>query len=651
MGLLNLGTRALVVNQLALQTTGNNIANVNTVGYSRQKAVMETVEGQFSGAGYVGAGVNVQTIQRNYDEFLTRQSALASSNQYADTTRADYLKQLEGIFEGGKQGLGAAISDMMNSFSDVANAPTDLTARTVALTRVQETASRMRATSERLDDLQLVVRQSLEQKVSSINSIAKNIAAVNDQVVRALGSGQPPNDLLDQRDQLIRSLNQYVQTTQVSSDDGSIALYISSSQELVLGSSASTVTLTNDDFSDARVTKLAVIRNGDPQVLDETALGGGEVPGLLRFQNNDLNEGRNLLGRLTVAISTSMNNQHKLGIDLDGNAGGDIFSPIVFGSQNVLQPSPPAFVNRGTSALTMSIGDVTKFSASDYEINFSGATAGTITRRSDGQQTSFDFSFTSPVVVDGLSLTQTGSASPGDRFLLKPFTTSASNISSQFSSPRALAVSNPVAGTMGSGNTGSLQQFALSARSNPPSSVPVTLTFTSASTYTRSDDPALTVFDYVPGQAIEATLPVLPLTAPPTYSSPLLDWSLKLQGTPGIGDTFTVNTNAYPALSAGNAQAMMDLRDLAMFDGAALTDGFAGVISQIGIRSQSADYAAQVSESIATTLEHSRSGVAGVNLDEEASKLLQYQQAYQASAKVIQIANSIFDVLLQMLPR
>ncbi len=650
MSLLNLGTRALQVNQIALQTTGNNIANVNTVGYSRQKAVLEAVQGQYTGAGFIGKGVNVQTIQRNFDEFLTRQAALASSNQYADRTRSDYLKQLEGIFEGGKQGLGSSISDMMNAFSDVANAPTDLTARTVALTRVQETASRMRSTSERLDDLQLVVQQSLEQKVSSINSLAKNIAAVNDQVVRALGSGQPPNDLFDQRDQLIRDLNQYVQTTQVNADDGSIGIYLSSSQELVLGTRASSVTITTDDFSDSRVSKLAIIRNGEPQLLDDNMLGGGEVPGLIRFQNSDLNEGRNLLGRLTMAISTAMNDQHKLGIDLDGNVGGDIFSPNVFGGQNVLQPSPPAFVNGGTAALTMAISDATQFAASDYFISFSGATAGTATRRSDGQVTPFDFATTSPVVVDGLSLTQSGSANPGDRFLLKPFTTSASNISSQFSSPRALAVANPVAGTMGASNTGSLQQVSLSARSNPPINVPVTVTFTSPSTYTRSDD-AVNVYNYTPGQAIEATLADQPLTSPPTYSLALVDWSLKLQGTPGTGDTFTVKANAYPALSAGNAMAMLELRDAAMFDGASLTDGFAGVISQVGIRSQSANYTAQVSDSIATTLEQSRTGVSGVNLDEEASKLLQYQQAYQASAKMIQIANSIFDTLLNSLMR
>ena len=135
MSILNIGTRALQANQVALQTAGNNIANVNTPGYSRQTVVMQTVEGQFTGSGYIGKGVDVTTIKRNFSAFLTRQSTLASSTQAADTVRADYVKQLEGLFPGGASGLGASVNDMLNAFSDVASAPTDITARTVVLTR------------------------------------------------------------------------------------------------------------------------------------------------------------------------------------------------------------------------------------------------------------------------------------------------------------------------------------------------------------------------------------------------------------------------------------------------------------------------------------------------------------------------------------
>lgn len=641
-GLLSVGTRALQANQVMLQTAGNNIANVNTPGYSRQSAVLQTTTGQFTGGGYIGKGVDIQTIQRNFSAFLTRQSALASATGAADSSRADKLKQLEGIFPGGTAGLGAAINDMLNAFSDVANAPTDLTARTVALTRVDEAAKRMRTASQNLDDLQSGVAQELSQKVSNINSLAKSIADINDKIARTQGSGQPPNDLLDQRDQLVRDLNQYVQTSSITASDGTVGIFLAGSQALVLGSTVSPVSIVKDDFGDPLKSKLAISRGGQAITLDENALGGGEVAGLLRFQNNDLVEGRNLLGRLTLAIGTSMNNQHQLGLDLDGNAGGNLFTPTVFGAGNILKPSAPATLNTGTASPALTISDVTQFVASDYEMNFTSATSGNITRRSDGVVTAFT---SVPITIDGLNLSiPSGSANPGDRFLLKPFSTAASNINAEFSAPRALAVASPVAGSLGTGNTGSMQLSSLLARSNPVASTPVVLTFTGANSYTRSDEiPAnATTFTYTSGQVIEGTTPA---------TNPLSQWSLTLQGVPKAGDTFTVQQQpaAFRNLNAGNASAMTGLRDVAMFDGSALSDGYASLISQIGIRTQSANYSAQVSSSIAANLERDRTGVSGVNLDEEAAKLLQYQQAYQASAKMMQIAQGIFDTLIQTL--
>ena len=196
---------------------------------------------------------------------------------------------------------------------------------------------------------------------------------------------------------------------------------------------------------------------------------------------------------------------------------------------------------------------------------------------------------------------------------------------------------------MGSNNTGSLQLSNLAAGVNPPANVPVTLTFTSASTYTRSDTGA-TSYSYTSGAPIQEG------------GSPNA-WTITLQGAPQNGDSFTVRDIKDPTLNldlklnGGNATAILGLRDVATFDGAAMSDGYASLISQIGVRAQSANYSATVSTNIATNAEAARTGVSGVNLDEEAARLLQYQQSYQASAKMIQIAQSIFDTLIQTLAR
>jgi len=653
-GLLNVASGALRANQTVLQTTGNNIANVNTVGYSRQTAVLQTIEGQFTGGGYIGKGVEVDTIQRNYDIFLNRQATLASTTSAADSARAEKLSQLENLFPGGEDALGAAVSDMLNAFSDVASAPTDLTARTVALTRISETATRLSSTAASLDELQTGLEQELDQKLTTLNTLAASVAQVNEKIARALGNGQPPNDLYDQRDQLIRDINQYIQTTSIPADDGTIGLFVGGSQALVLGNTAAKLQLTDGDFGDSQISKLAIVRNGQSLTLNEATLGGGEIPGLLRFQNTDMAEARNLLGRYATAVTTSMNDQHKLGLDLDGNVGGNLFTPVDF-SRSVFDPQAPANLNTGVFANNFILAPTqpsgfTEFEATDYDISFADATSGTITRRSDGVQQTFDFGAGTSITFDGLTLTsvvdatatvpvpQVPVATGGDRLLLKPFSASTSSISAEFSSARALAVASPIAGKMGNANTGSLQLVSLTAKTNTtPQPGPVLVSFDAlaANYYIDASGP----YPYTSGQVIETA-----------------DWSLVLQGVPQVGDTFTVvgsqdtaNNNSIDfRLNSGNASAMTALRDTKIFDGATLTDGYAALMAQIGVRAQSANFTAEVSSKLAATLEQDRSAVSGVNLDEEAARLLQYQQAYQASAKVIQVAQSIFDTLIQV---
>ena len=636
---MNIGVRALLVNQSALQTVGNNIANVNTPGYSRQSVVLKSVAGQFSGTGYYGKGVAIETVQRNYSEFLTQQAALSKSVAAGDTIRYNNLSQLENIFQGGSDGLGASISNMLNAFSDVVNAPTDLTARSVVLTQADETAARLRTAAGQLNDLKLGAMAQLKTDVTTINNLAQQIASANDQVTKALGSGHTPNDLLDQRDQLINQLNHYVQTTSISADDGSVGIFLSGSQPLVLGTAVSPLKVVSDAFNDPAKSQLMMTVSGVPLSLNATQLGGGEISGLLRFQNTDLVEAGNLLGRMALAIGSKMNEQQALGLDLNGNPGTPLFN---------LKPIPNGYP-ASTNALpgtALSVGVQTSPSsgaallvASNYELSFSSATTGSITRLSDGVVTAFDFGASNPVKIDGLDIQKSAvAATAGDRFLITPFSAAAPGMATAFSSPRGLAMANPVAARAGTGNTGTLVVDGLAARSQPAPPA-VTLTFTGPGSYTRSDTGA-TVYAYTPNQAIEYST-----------SGSLTGWSLTLKGVPQAGDTYAVQPNTYPTLDAGNAQAMLDLRDLALFDGGPLTDGYASLMASIGTRVQSAKTTMTVSVNIATQLETDRTSVSGVNLDEEAAKLLQFQQAYQAAGKMLQISQSIFDTLMQNLGR
>ena len=659
MSLLNVGARALLANQVALQTTGHNIANVSTAGYSRQSVSMQTVQGQFSGGGYIGNGVQVATILRNHNELLTRQAAAAQAVQAGDTVRAERLAQLQDVFKGGTSGLGAAITDMLNSLADVVASPNDITARTVTLTRMDEMASRMRGSAEQLQEIAYSVTEQLNNDATRINQLAKSIAEANEQIARVKGNGQSPNDLLDKRDQLIRELNQYIQTTQIPADDGTVGVFIGGSQALVLGSAASEVSVgESTQFPGSGQMRLFFNRQGAaPVEMEDGMLGGGEVAGLLRFANNDLTEGRNLLGRMALAIGMSMNAQNRLGLTLDGNTGGDLFT---------VPASSPGYTKSLTAVgSTVSYSDPTRFAASDYEVRFTPSGDPMVVRLSDNQATSFTgTTYPAQLTVDGLTFHLPAGGAAGESILFKPFTGAAATMQSLVYSPRDLAAANPVNAAMGTSNGGTLQLASLKATgipalTLPAAGTPATLTFNGTGGFTITNG----------GMPMDiATTPPTPLTPitvgpPPVYSYTsgqainIDGWQITLQGNPNAGDTVTVGNALDPlhgdiyTRNAGNASALMALRDVKMFDESTLADGYAGLMAQVGTRTQSAQYAANLSESIASNLEASRTAVSGVNLDEEAAKLIQYQQAYQASAKVLQIAQNIFDNLIQTMGR
>ena len=659
MSLLNVGVSALTANQAALQTIGHNIANVNTAGYSRQTVALQTVAGQNRGNGYIGNGVSVATVMRNYSELLNKQSNAANAASAADAARAQSLAQMQDVYSGGDAGLGAAITNMMNAFADLETSPTDSTARNVVLTRMSELASRFRASSAALEEQDYVTKQQITNNVVVVNSLATQVATLNTQISRALAAGHSPNDLLDQRDQVIREINQYVKTTQVAADDGSINLFVGGSQALVLGASVGQLSVSEaTNYPGSGKLSLYFSQPGGEKVeLSAGMVAGGEIAGLLKFNNEDLVEGRNLLGRLALAIGTELNTQNKLGLTLSGATGSDLFN---------LPTSMPGYSNipgydLGTPSASVAFTDTHALVASDYKIVFGAShPADTkIVRLSDGKTRalsdpslgySVDGTGTSTFTVDGLTFTMDATANSGtdgQSILFKPFSSAANDIKSLVYTPDDLAVSNPVSAAISQDNQGTLQlgQLKATGTGTPPIGSPVTITFTV--------DPGTgeITYDY-PGN---------PLPPQPYKSGQAINidgWQITLAGTPKTGDKVEVSNAKEPALgdswkrNSGNATAFLDLRDAKIFDnGTTLTDGFSSAMAVVGTRTQSAQYAAELSATVAASLESERTAVSGVNQDEEAARLLQFQQAYQASAKVIQIAQSLFDSVLNAVNR
>lgn len=660
---MNVGVSALTANQQALTTTGHNIANVNSAGYSRQTVATKALVGQNQGTGYVGKGVQVATIMRNYNELLGKQSNAANAASAADAIRYQSLMQMQDVYSGGDSSLGAAINSMMNAFADVEAAPADGTARNVVLTRMSELTARFRAASATLQELDYSTKQQITNDVVLVNSLATQVATLNSQIARALATGHQPNDLLDARDQAIREINQYIQTSQVAADDGSVSLFVGGSQALVLGSSVGELSVgeTAEYPGSQKLSLYFSQPKGEKVELTASMVGGGELAGLLKFNNDDLVLGRNELGRLALAIGSALNEQNKLGLTLNGEYGKDLFklTSVTNGWMNIVDSNSPS---TPLPKATAEVIDSSALKASDYKIMFSvdgnGAKSAQLIRLSDNSKTNLAITAGTGVItasVDGLIFSVPADvvthAQTGQSILFQPFNKAADEISPLVHNAADLAVANAVTANMANDNLGSLQLTSLKTTDLtgiPQPESPVRITFNAAGQYTyETYDPASNTWrgnflapqDFKSGEAIE-----------------ILGWSITLTGTPAEGDSLEVRNSLDLKegfkLNAGNASAFLGLRDKVMFDGGTtLADGFSAAMAIVGTRTQSAQYAAELSATVATNLDADRTAVSGVNLDEEAARLLQYQQAYQASAKIIQTAQTLFDSVLNAVGR
>jgi flagellar hook-associated protein 1 FlgK len=645
--ILALSTRAMLANTALLQTVSHNISNANTAGYSRQTVELATEGGQFTGAGFFGRGVRVQDVTRSSDQFLARQANANLAASSADQTRLGKLQQLEKIFATGEEGIGYTASQMLNSFVDVANQPQDLSARQVALARAQDLASRMQSAGNQLIDMQAGVLADMKATVSQINDLAAQIADVNQKIAITQGSGHAPNDLLDTRDELIKQLNTKIQVSTVESDDGSVSVFMGGGQRLVLGNQSEELEVQVDDF-DATYGRLAVKTPAGSVRLDDAAFTGGSLKGLLQTQDDDIPAAKNQLGQMAAALSWRVNQQQSFGLDLGSpaSAGVNIFS---VGAPQVL-PSRYNTSSLSSPPVTLTVTDGRELQASDYQMeddpNNSGAYR--ITRLSDNTVFS---NVTNGTQIDGLTVNITGATGAGDQFLLRPVGDAAVNMTRVLDRPTGIAAASPVTGTVTAGKKGTATIGSLSVLAQPSTTYnDVQIQFTdNLGNYTLTDSTA--------GVSLSGTWQA---GQPITYNG----WQLKLNGVPAANDQLQVSTTRYPGSNNGNALTMLGIRDEDIVGrqrtvndpsdpaddvvnpGASITTAYSQLIGNVGVTVQSAMTSADISGKLSADSETLLQNKTGVNLDEEAAKMIQYQQNYQAAAKVLQVAQSVFSTLM-----
>ena len=593
----NIGSSALLSLQRAISVTGHNIANVNTAGFSRQRAEFAALAAQRTGAGFIGSGVTVAGITRSFDEFLAAEVRDRIARTGAERTLADLSGRIDALFGNAKAGLAPALKAFFAAAQDVANSPGSLPERRVLLGKGKMLADRFANLDARLRDLSRETNARIEGAVRDINSLARRLGELNDQIVRASATGAAPNDLLDARDQILNRLSKIVGVNTVRQGDGAVNVFIGNGQPLVVGNTVTELST----FPNSR--NPAEINVGVSGLARSDAIDGflrrGKLGGMLAFRRDVLSEAGKQLGLIAAALAQRVNDQHKLGLDLNGDLGKGFFTT----------PAPAISADRGntgTGVVSGAIDDPSALTGDRYTLAFDGANYTLTNNRTGVRQTGSGPNF----LVDGVTISVAGSPAAGDSFVIAPTENAARSIRVAINDPREIAAASPLRSSPSSANTGTakLSELSVNERRGLPLSAALTLTFDPNAL--GAGRPGFKVAGMAGGP-----IAYNPATDAKGIKATLGSFSFRLSGKPAAGDRFTIQNNAGGSGDNRNALALARVQRDAVLSGgkASFKQAYASLLADIATRTAQARGAADAEKALLTKSQSALKSVQGVN--------------------------------------
>lgn len=663
--LIDIGKSGLTAAQYGLSTTGNNISNASTAGYAREVVQYTTAPGQNLGAGYIGSGVSVVTVQRQYADYLNQQLNKAIAQGGTLSTYNNEAQQLNTIVSDPTAGITTQLTTLNTGLSTVANNPQDPSARQAAIGNMQSLVSQFNSMTSEFNDVRNNVNTQLQGAVTQINSLSAQIATLNKQIVlaQATSGGQAPNQLQDQRDAAVTQLSQLVGATTTNNADGSINVSIGNGQSLVSGQFSYNLTTmaSPTDQSELEIGYQVPNSSGTTTTIpiSESFLSSGTVGGLFQFRSQTLDPQQRALGNIAVTIGTMMNQQNESGVTLTGAQGGALF--------NVTQPSVVAgTTNTGGSTVTATYGGSTlsQLTGDNYTLTYTGggnyslqdtttmAAPVTIAAVPDAAPAT-----SSTINVNGMTIAISAPPAVGDTFQINSDTREAgATMSVAITQASDIAAGSPQAtASLGATNTGT-GAITLNAPGTPPFTGAM-MQGTVTATYTAGAPPTLSFAQGVAGDALpNVTVTVggvsttyspptaVPVTAGATYN--VGGVSFTMSGTPATGDTFTLTAKASGPSDNTNALALANVLTAKTMGTQTFAGAYASFVAAIGGAEATTNTASQAQQTLVSQVTQAQQSVSGVNLDEEATNMMTYEQMYQANSKVIQAASTIFDAII-----
>ncbi|QXC06395.1 flagellar basal body rod C-terminal domain-containing protein [Aeromonas sp. FDAARGOS 1408] len=658
--LLGIGTSGVMAQQRLLQTTSNNIVNVNSQGYVRERTLIYTNAN--------GLGTGDMLTERVINAYAQGEVRRDTSAFYASSTRYQQLANTDTLLGDTSNSVGAAISSYFEGFHTANEAPADISGRKTTLSGLSGMVNRFHTLSAQLDKQTDTINTTIGDEAKRVNSLINSINDLNQAIIRTQGTPEENLMLFDQRDEAIRQLSEKMEIRTVPQDNGSMLVNMSTGHSLVLNGSVAQLNVVPGN-PDARESELQLVMDPNKVALNDKDIGGG-IGGLFSARN-DLEPAKRELGQLAAAMADTMNQQNRLGMDLDNELGGDLFS---LGTSDGL----PYSQNTGNATAKVSFvpGKGTEVTTFDYEVQFSSATGYEVfSVDKDGNRTSLATGTTPPATVQvaghGIQFDLSGTPAAGDKILLQPTKRAAAGLDQLVTRAEDLALASPLKADKGKNNFGS-GEIKLTGITNTgagsgfgtnsldPAS-PQVVKIDGSGNYQVYAADGTTLIGVAPaaskGQNLMAALEN-PLGGPKVYATPTQTpgYEFSITGKVEANDSFTLsyNTDGFADNANGLALAELQNKDLVRKSSNAGTsndkmtfnEAYSSLVTGVGNTTSQAKSQLKADETKLTQSRGIFESVSGVSLEEEAANLIRYQQSYAASAQIVSTAKTIFDTLL-----
>lgn len=677
-GLINTGLTGILSHQTALNTTGNNITNANTPGYSRQEVQFETQAAQRTGAGSIGTGVNVTNIRRLANEFLTQQVREDTTLFGEQETLNSELSRLDNLLGGESTGLSNALNNFFASLQNAAEDPASLPQRQLVLSEAQQVVNRFEALNQELIQQRESVKTQMQQGVKDANTLLKSIAELNNAISESpgLAQGREPNELLDKRDEKLRELSELVNIRVSQAEGSQVNVSLRNGQSLIVGDQAAQLGV-RDNAEDPTSLEFTLTTGGRTLTVDDQ-INGGKLGGLRRFESEGLQPAFDELGRVAIALSDTVNHQHEIGMDLEGDLGGLFFGDI--NSESAQRGRVIANANNGAprdAQLAVEIIDSSELPAGSWSLEFGGDGRNfELVDRATGKvvnQGRLPDPVQSEISMPGFNIrVEGGTFNAGDKFLIQPTRQAAANIDLKVNREEDLAFASPVRAEGADANTGDatinqgkmlnvrdpftnslLSNFRQEGQLDPPLDIQFRedggqlvydIVDADSGTVLQAGDAGATP----PVNVFEPGISNKLFTEDPR-SPDYFGFQFEISGNPRPGDSFGINYNTNGVSDNRNAEflAALGTKNTLNKGSQSFSEGYAGLVEDIGVKTRQSQLDKDAGKTLLEQSSNQRESVSGVNLDEEAGRLIQFQAAYNASAQVMSVAQDLFNTLLQ----